>query len=105
MEGKNQHRRKQYSLWESLDKRARKISVETAGSLAGIKADSVLLHENARVDGTIKAPSGVSFVRDAAEMPSVLAEVNVLGKEVASKVRRAGRSRENSRWTLQKPWT
>jgi predicted acyltransferase (DUF342 family) len=54
----------------------------------GIKADSVLLHENARVDGTIKAPGGVSFVRDAAEMPSVLAEVNVLGKEVVSKVKR-----------------
>jgi len=54
----------------------------------GIKADSVLLHENSRVDGTIKASSGVSFVRDAAEMPSVLAEVNVLGKEVVSKVKR-----------------
>ena len=54
----------------------------------GIKADSVLLHENARVDGTIKAPSGVSFVRDAAEMPPVLAEVNVLGKEVVSRVKR-----------------
>lgn len=45
----------------------------------GIKANSVLLLENARVDGTIKAPSGVSFLRDAAEMP-VLAEVNALGK-------------------------
>ncbi|WP_240664281.1 polymer-forming cytoskeletal protein [Methanosarcina sp. MSH10X1] len=47
----------------------------------GIKADSVLLHENARVDGTIKAPSGVSFLRDAAEKP-VLAEVNALGKVI-----------------------
>ncbi|AYK15282.1 MAG: polymer-forming cytoskeletal protein [Methanosarcina flavescens] len=45
----------------------------------GIKADSVILHENARVDGTIKAPSGVSFLRDAAEKPA-LAEVNALGK-------------------------
>lgn len=45
----------------------------------GVKADSVLLYENARVDGTIKAPSGVSFLRDAAEKP-VLAEVNALGK-------------------------
>ncbi len=45
----------------------------------GVNANSVLLLENARVDGTIKAPSGVSFLRDAAEMP-VLAEVNALGK-------------------------
>ena len=49
----------------------------------GIKADSVLLHENARVEGTIKAPSGVSFIRDAAEKP-VLAEVNALGKVIMS---------------------
>ncbi len=49
----------------------------------GIKADSVLMHENARVDGTIKAPSGVSFLRDAAEKP-VLAEVNALGKVIMS---------------------
>jgi predicted acyltransferase (DUF342 family) len=49
----------------------------------GIKADSVLLHENARVDGTIKAPSGVSFLRDTAEKP-VLAEVNALGKVIMS---------------------
>jgi predicted acyltransferase (DUF342 family) len=28
-----------------------------------IKADSTFLHEKARVDGTIRAPSGVSFVR------------------------------------------
>lgn len=46
-----------------------------------IKADSVLLHENARVDSTIKAPSGVSFLREAAEKP-VLAEVNALGKAI-----------------------
>lgn len=52
----------------------------------GIKADSVLLHENARVDGTIKAPSGVSFLRDAAEKP-VLAEVNALGKVIMSEPR------------------
>jgi len=45
----------------------------------GVNANSVLLYENARVDGTIKAPSGVSFLRDAAEKP-VLAEVNALGK-------------------------
>ncbi len=51
--------------------------------LGGIKADSVLLYENARVDGTIKAPSGVSFLRDAAEKP-VLAEVNALGKVIVS---------------------
>jgi predicted acyltransferase (DUF342 family) len=64
----------------------------------GIKADSVLLHENARVDGTIKAPAGVSFVRDAAEMPSVLAEVNVLGKEVVNKGKRlAGDKAQNGR--------
>jgi predicted acyltransferase (DUF342 family) len=50
----------------------------------GIKADSVLLHENARVDGTIKAPSGVSFLREAAEKP-VLAEVNALGKVIMGK--------------------
>ncbi len=50
----------------------------------GIKANSVLLHENAIVDGTIKAPSGVSFLRDAAEMPPVLAGVNALGKQVMS---------------------
>lgn len=49
----------------------------------GIKANSVLLYENARVDGTIKAPSGVSFLRDAAERP-VLAEVNALGKLIMS---------------------
>jgi len=49
----------------------------------GIKSNSVLLLENARVDGTIKAPSGVSFLRDAAEMP-VLAEVNALGKLIMS---------------------
>ncbi len=59
----------------------------------GIKADSVILHENSKVDGTIKAPSGVSFARDAAEMPPVLAEVNVLGKEVVSTVRRPARSK------------
>jgi predicted acyltransferase (DUF342 family) len=47
----------------------------------GIKADSVLLHENARVEGTIKAPSGVSFLREAGEKP-ILAEVNALGKAV-----------------------
>ena len=29
-----------------------------------IKADSTFLHEKARVDGTIRAPSGVSFVRE-----------------------------------------
>ncbi|MCC4765267.1 hypothetical protein FXW07_01065 [Methanosarcina sp. DH1] len=50
----------------------------------GVKANSVLLLENARVDGTIKAPSGVSFLRDAAEMP-VLAEVNALGKLIMGK--------------------
>ncbi|HHV23673.1 MAG TPA: hypothetical protein GXX65_03760 [Methanosarcina sp.] len=50
----------------------------------GIKASSVLLHENARVDGTIRAPSGVTFLRDAAEKP-VLAEVNALGKVIMSK--------------------
>lgn len=47
----------------------------------GIKADSVILHENARVDGTIKAPFGVSFLREAGEKP-VLAEVNALGKVI-----------------------
>ncbi len=52
----------------------------------GIKADSVLMHENAMVDGTIKAPSGVSFLREAAERPPVLAEVNALGKEVKSNI-------------------
>ena len=52
----------------------------------GIKADSVLLHENARVEGTIKASSGVSFLRDAAEKP-VLAEVNALGKVILSEAR------------------
>ena len=51
----------------------------------GIKADSVLLHENARVDGTIKAPSGLSFLREAGEMP-VLAEVNALGKVIPRNV-------------------
>lgn len=59
----------------------------------GIKADSVLLHENAIVDGTIKAPSGVSFVREAAEIPTVLAEVNALGKEVLSPVNKPARSK------------
>ena len=49
----------------------------------GVKANSVLLLENARVDSTIKAPSGGSFLRDAAEMP-VLAEVNALGKLIMS---------------------
>jgi len=52
----------------------------------GIKAESVLLHENARVDGTIKAPSGVSFLRDAAEKP-VLADVNALGKVIPREVK------------------
>lgn len=49
----------------------------------GVKASSVLLHENSRVDGIIKAPSGVTFLRDATEMP-VLAEVNALGKVIMS---------------------
>ncbi|MGB9133938.1 MAG: hypothetical protein ACP5N0_06100 [Methanosarcina sp.] len=53
----------------------------------GIKADSVLMHENARVEGTIKAPSGVSFLRDTAEKP-VLVEVNALGKGVLSEIRK-----------------
>ncbi|MDR7666118.1 hypothetical protein RG963_10105 [Methanosarcina sp. Z-7115] len=52
----------------------------------GIKADSVLMHENARVDGTIKAPSGVSFLREAAEK-QILVEVNALGKGIVSKAR------------------
>lgn len=59
----------------------------------GIKADSVLLHENSMVDGTIKAPSGVSFLRDAAERPPVLSEVNALGKEVKSENRRPARGK------------
>ncbi len=49
----------------------------------GVKASSVLLYEKSRVDGTIKAPSGVTFLRDATEMP-VLAEVNALGKVIMS---------------------
>jgi predicted acyltransferase (DUF342 family) len=48
----------------------------------GIKAESVLLHGNTIVDGTIKAPLGVSFLREAAKRPQVLAEINVLGKEI-----------------------
>ena len=52
----------------------------------GIKAESVLLHGNAIVDGTIKAPSGVSFLREAAERPQVLAEINVLGKEIKNDI-------------------
>ena len=52
----------------------------------GIKAESVLLHENAIVDGIIKAPSGVSFLREAAERPRVLAEINVLGKEIKNDI-------------------
>ena len=51
-----------------------------------IKADSVLLHENARVDGTIKAPSGVSFLREAGEKP-VLADVNALGKVIPREIK------------------
>lgn len=51
----------------------------------GIKADSVVLYENARVEGTIKAPSGLSFIREAAEMP-VLAGVNALGKQIVNEV-------------------
>ena len=47
----------------------------------GIKAESVFLHEKARVDGTIKAPAGVSFLREAGEKPP-LAEVNALGKSL-----------------------
>jgi predicted acyltransferase (DUF342 family) len=48
----------------------------------GIRADSVVMHEKGRVDGTIKAPSGVSFLREAAgEMPP-LADVNALGKVI-----------------------
>jgi predicted acyltransferase (DUF342 family) len=58
----------------------------------GVKADSVILQENVRVDGTIKAPSGVSFLRDAAELPPVLAEVNVLGKQVPSGTKEPARS-------------
>jgi len=45
------------------------------------------MHENARVEGTIKAPSGVSFLRDTAEKP-VLVEVNALGKGVLSEIRK-----------------
>jgi predicted acyltransferase (DUF342 family) len=52
----------------------------------GIKAESVLLHGNAMVDGIIKAPSGVSFLREAPERPQVLAEVNVLGKEIKNDI-------------------
>jgi len=52
----------------------------------GIKAESVLLHGNAIVDGTIKAPSGVSFLREAAERSQVLAEINVLGKEIKNDI-------------------
>ncbi len=33
----------------------------------GIKADSVFLHEKARVDGMIRAPTGVSFIREPTE--------------------------------------
>jgi predicted acyltransferase (DUF342 family) len=51
----------------------------------GIKADSVLMYEGARVDGTIKAPSGVSFLREAAAEKPVLAEVNALGKVIFNK--------------------
>ncbi|KKH99194.1 hypothetical protein EO95_09780 [Methanosarcina sp. 1.H.T.1A.1] len=54
----------------------------------GIKAESVLLHENARVDGTIKAPSGVSFLREAGEKP-VLADVNALGKVIPRETKEA----------------
>jgi len=54
----------------------------------GVNSNSVLLLENARVDGTIKAPSGVSFLRDAAEMP-VLAEVNALGKLIMSETHKS----------------
>jgi predicted acyltransferase (DUF342 family) len=46
----------------------------------GIRAESVTLHEKARVDGTIKAPSGVSFLREAAGEKPPLADVNALGK-------------------------
>lgn len=59
----------------------------------GIKADSVLLRENARVDGTIKAPSGVSFLRDAGEKP-VLAEVNALGKVIPREIKEDGSQKE-----------
>jgi len=59
----------------------------------GIKADSVLLRENARVDGTIKAPSGVSFLRDAGEKP-VLAEVNALGKVIPREIKEDGAQKE-----------
>ena len=53
-----------------------------------IRAESVLLHENARVDGTIKAPSGVSFLREAGEKP-VLADVNALGKVIPREIKGA----------------
>ncbi|MDO5839731.1 hypothetical protein [Methanosarcina mazei] len=46
----------------------------------GIRADSVILHEKAIVDGTIKAPAGVSFLREAAGEKPPLADVNALGK-------------------------
>ncbi len=52
----------------------------------GIRAESVLLHENARVDGTIKAPSGVSFLREPGEKP-VLADVNALGKVIPREIK------------------
>lgn len=48
----------------------------------GIKADSVVMHEKARVDGTIKAPSGVSFLREASGEKPPLADVNALGKVI-----------------------
>ncbi|WP_410508338.1 hypothetical protein RSJ42_16480 [Methanosarcina hadiensis] len=48
----------------------------------GIRADSVVMHEKARVDGTIKAPSGVSFLREASGEKPPLAEVNALGKVI-----------------------
>jgi len=58
----------------------------------GIKADSVLLHESTRVDGTIKAPSGVSFLREAAAEMPVLAGVNALGKQIINETREPNRT-------------
>jgi predicted acyltransferase (DUF342 family) len=61
----------------------------------GIKADSVLMYENARVEGTIKAPSGVSFLREAAEKPA-LAEVNALGKVIFNKSQEAPKNKHQN---------
>jgi len=85
------------TVYGNLSSKGRVNIGQNSRVFGGIKADSVLLHENAIVDGTIKAPSGVSFLREAAERPQVLAEINVLGNEIKNDIIEQSKSEPQSK--------